>query len=189
MFPLNAHILPGGRLPLRIFEPRYTRMVTEVTSGRQRLCMCMLDPDVKAGTLVNMYPIVTEVDIIDFEQLSDGLLGITVQGVSKWRLSRVWADPDGLKMGTAAYLPDWPTVTNVKPEPYVGQQLRALLTNQQELRALKLEFQHDSNWICQRWLELLPMDPNDKQLLIEQPDCQAAIAFLNKVIRITGEQI
>lgn len=29
LFPLSAHLLPGGRMSLRIFEPRYTRMIKQ----------------------------------------------------------------------------------------------------------------------------------------------------------------
>ncbi|MGL4715609.1 MAG: LON peptidase substrate-binding domain-containing protein, partial [Aeromonas sp.] len=29
LFPLSAHLLPGGIMPLRIFEPRYQRMIAE----------------------------------------------------------------------------------------------------------------------------------------------------------------
>ena len=36
LFPLSAHLLPGGIMPLRIFEPRYQRMIAESRSGSSR---------------------------------------------------------------------------------------------------------------------------------------------------------
>ncbi|MGL5708030.1 MAG: LON peptidase substrate-binding domain-containing protein, partial [Aeromonas sp.] len=29
LFPLPSHILPGGKLPLRLFEPRHLQMLKE----------------------------------------------------------------------------------------------------------------------------------------------------------------
>ena len=42
LFPLSAHLLPGGIMPLRIFEPRYQRMIAE--SREREFALCMLDP-------------------------------------------------------------------------------------------------------------------------------------------------
>ena len=42
LFPLSAHLLPGGIMPLRIFEPRYQRMIAEVRE--REFALCMLDP-------------------------------------------------------------------------------------------------------------------------------------------------
>jgi Lon protease-like protein len=78
LFPLSAHLLPGGIMPLRIFEPRYQRMIAE--SREREFALCMLDPR-QPDALRNMYPIATRVRIIDFDLLPDGLLGITVLGV------------------------------------------------------------------------------------------------------------
>lgn len=41
VFPLNAHILPGGKMRLRIFEPRYLRMVRENVSAEPAFAMAM----------------------------------------------------------------------------------------------------------------------------------------------------
>ena len=37
LFPLSAHLLPGGIMPLRIFEPRYQRMIAESRAGVRAL--------------------------------------------------------------------------------------------------------------------------------------------------------
>lgn len=42
LFPLSAHLLPGGIMPLRIFEPRYQRMIAE--AQEREFALCMLDP-------------------------------------------------------------------------------------------------------------------------------------------------
>ena len=62
LFPLSAHLLPGGIMPLRIFEPRYQRMIAQ--AGDQGFALCMLDPR-QPDALRNMYPIATRVRIIE----------------------------------------------------------------------------------------------------------------------------
>lgn len=184
LFPLTAHVLPGGKLPLRIFENRYLRMVRDAAAGGRQFCMCMLDTKAKPNTLMNMYPLVTEVAIVDFDQLADGMLGITVQGLRKRRLTRVWTEHDGLKVGSAAAIADWPTQPLSVQQCKIVERLQQLYRDNDYLLELNPEFHsEDASWLCQRWLELLPMDPNDKQLLIEQPDCDAALAFLEQAIK------
>ena len=40
LFPLTVHVLPQGRLPLRIFEARYLRMVRESYHREHAFGMC-----------------------------------------------------------------------------------------------------------------------------------------------------
>ncbi|MCM2678313.1 LON peptidase substrate-binding domain-containing protein [Echinimonas agarilytica] len=189
LFPLTAHVLPGGMLPLRIFEPRYVRMVKEAASGGRKICMCMLDASAKPDTLMNMFPLATEIEIVDFDALPDGLLGITVRGIRKRRLNRVWAEPDGLKVGFTEAVEDWHPVELPSELYELAEQLRMLYEENESLHKLALEFdEHNATWLCHRWLELLPLNPDDKQLLLEQPDCNAALAFLNQAIKKIGER-
>ena len=43
LFPLSAHLLPEGRMALRIFEPRYVRMVKQACAANSGFVMCMLN--------------------------------------------------------------------------------------------------------------------------------------------------
>ena len=187
LFPLSVHVLPGGKLPLRIFEARYTRMIKEAATKQRDFSMCMLDTAAKPGTLMNMFPLVTLVRIVDFDPLPDGLLKIIVEGQSIRRLSRVWEESDGLKVGHSVPHEAWSPMALRKEQQGLSRQLQRLYLETDSLKELDLAFEESSaSWLCQRWLELLPMNPDDKQLLIEQSDCKAALAFLSKVIRTHG---
>ncbi len=39
IFPLRLNLLPDGVLPLRIFEPRYLRMIAESSKRGMGLCL------------------------------------------------------------------------------------------------------------------------------------------------------
>ena len=42
LFPLTVNVLPGGYLPLQIFEPRYLDMIKESLKQDQGFCVVLL---------------------------------------------------------------------------------------------------------------------------------------------------
>lgn len=182
LFPLGTHVLPGGRLPLRIFEPRYLRMVKEACRSGLGFGMCMLNPR-GAGALHSMYAIGTWVQVIDFATLADGLLGITVEGQQCFRIEQLWQEQDGLRRGQVRYLPEWPPLPLVEPQQPLQQLLVRLYAEHEPLgRLYPTPLPADAAWLCQRWLELLPLAAADKQYLLDQPDCRPALAFLERTV-------
>ena len=49
LFPLNVVLFPGGLLPLRIFEPRYQRMVAECLREQQPFAVAAILEGPEAG--------------------------------------------------------------------------------------------------------------------------------------------
>jgi len=186
LFPLTAHVLPGGKLPLRIFEPRYVRMVRQSFGQPGGFGMCMMNTR-DSRALRNMYSIGTWVEVVDFEPLEDGLLGITVEGRGAFRIERVWQEADGLRMAAVQYLEQWPDTPLSEGDALLREQLQRLYQQYDYLARLYPQpLPHSATWLCQRWLELLPVAASDKQYLLEQPDCRAALAFLNRAL--TGQE-
>src|SRR5258707_10891519 len=50
LFPLNVVLLPGGDLPLHIFEPRYRKMVRDCLDNKSEFGMLLALSDGVAGT-------------------------------------------------------------------------------------------------------------------------------------------
>ena len=44
VFPLNVNVLPGGYLPLQIFEPRYLDMVKNSMNKEIGFCVHLIKP-------------------------------------------------------------------------------------------------------------------------------------------------
>ena len=59
----------------------------------------LLREGLETGKSVAFYDIGTYVRIIDFQQMDNGLLGITVEGKDKVTVVRSWQQPDGLNVG------------------------------------------------------------------------------------------
>ncbi|QDZ01830.1 LON peptidase substrate-binding domain-containing protein [Nitratireductor mangrovi] len=89
VFPLAAALLlPGGRLPLNIFEPRYLQMVDDAL-GRDRL-IGMVQPRLDGGLKANGEPELCQVGCLgrltSFAETGDGRYLISLQGIVRFRV-------------------------------------------------------------------------------------------------------
>lgn len=170
LFPLNSIILPRGRIPLQLFEPRYIDMLTRCLKEDRGFVVVLLREGLETSTAAAFYDIGTYVRIVDFQQMDNGLLGITVEGEAKVTVVKTWKAPDGLNMGDAEVLldeVDLPVPLALSELPVV---LRALLKHPvvNELE-MKVNFE-DAREVGWRLTELLPLDKQEKQKLVELQD-------------------
>lgn len=84
IFPLDgALLLPGGDLPLRIFEPRYLNMVDDVMAGDRMIGMIQTRPGGDRER-PNLTAVGCAGRIISFNETSDGAYLITLTGVCRF---------------------------------------------------------------------------------------------------------
>ena len=53
IFPLNSVVLPGGRVPLQLFEPRYIDMLTRCLKDNQGFVITLLRDGTEAGRVAS----------------------------------------------------------------------------------------------------------------------------------------
>ncbi len=170
LFPLHTVLFPGGPLPLRIFETRYTDMVRRCMREERPFGVVLIDEGDEAGEVATTATVGCSARIVDFFKLKDGLLGISCIGGRKFRVRRVWREHDGLNMAEVDWLPEEAAL----PLPASCAILRA--TVQSALEDLEAQYTHverkldDAAWIGGRLTELLPLAPGDKQSLLEMDD-------------------
>ncbi len=183
LFPLTSVVLPEGKMNLRIFEPRYKRMVKECSLQNVGFGVCLVGSDGDPKAVGNVSSIGTLVKMVDFETLSDGLLGITVVGEKRFTVKRVRADADGLRHAEVDWLDNWQTPSQQLDFGYLSQQLAQVYEQFPQLGTLyQHRFYDDPIWVTQRWLELLPLDSHLFESLVGAQDCRPALRFLNKAI-------
>jgi Lon protease-like protein len=86
VFPLDgALLLPGGQLPLNIFEPRYLNMFDDAMSGERIVGMIQTRPggDVERPILA---PVGCAGRVTSFAETSDGRYLVTLTGVCRFRI-------------------------------------------------------------------------------------------------------
>ena len=183
LFPLTAHLLPEGRMALRIFEPRYVRMVKEVCANNSKFAVCMLNAQGEKKKNTHIYQYATTAKIIDFELLQDGLLGIKVAGISGVMVGNIETDSDGLRFGDCQDMAQCHCDVSVPQISPMVERLQELFERYPEVSDLYDHPRFESaHWVLNRWLELLPVDAGEKQQFLAQPDCSALLAYLKALI-------
>lgn len=86
VFPLpNVVFFPKTYLPLHVFEPRYRRMVADVTLGGQCIAMALLKEGWESNYYENppIYPALCIGRIVSVQPLPDGRSNILLQGLER----------------------------------------------------------------------------------------------------------
>lgn len=183
LFPLTSHVLPGGRLQLRIFEQRYIRMIKESLAEQKGFGVCMLNPKGHEDGNSHILPIGTLVNVVDFESLPDGMLGITVAGEQLFEIDSIAAEKDGLRVGQVVLREEWCPSSLSDEDILLRQRLQEVFEAYPELSQLYPEKRFDDEpWICQRWLEILPLEPQKKQELLAQQHTQPVKDFIRQLV-------
>lgn len=109
IFPLPSSVLiPGGHLPLHIFEPRYRRMIADALAGDRVLGVALLSPGWE-GSYHGRPPIAEHLGvgyIQQAEELPDGRFNIFLHGVVRARVVRELDTPEPYRSIEAALVPD-----------------------------------------------------------------------------------
>jgi Lon protease-like protein len=170
LFPLHTVLFPGGPLPLRIFETRYTDMVRRCTREQLPFGVLLIQEGDEAGEVATTATVGCSARIVDFHTLHDGLLGISCVGERRFRVERVWRAADGLNMGEISWLPVEPVL------PLPDRHVRLADTVRRALEDLTDHYEQverkfgDAAWVGARLAELLPITLADKQALLELDD-------------------
>jgi Lon protease-like protein len=171
LFPLSQVVLPQGQMRLRVFEPRYIRLVKEACAGKRAFASALLNPYVAQLHQDRIFKVATLVRVTDFSQLDDGLLGITIEGTERILIEQRWQEEDGLHVAKVRSLPDWPELPYLEAYQQIRDELCTVFQQNPELSLLYPTPQwQNSSWLAQRWLEILNMQPPLKYQLMAA-DC------------------
>ena len=190
IFPLTVNVLPGGYLPLQIFEPRYLDMVKKCMARETGFCVVLLRGSmnqISSSKLPDHSPIGTYVEIVDFNQLENGLLGITVQGQCRIQILDRRKQEDGLII--ADIIEQTEVEESISLEPQYENIWRILkdISKHPEIKKLELEIDFDnSSSVAYNLASLLPLTPLDRQNILEFRSNVDRFDHLNKIVKQLG---
>ncbi len=192
IFPLSgAVILPGGHLPLNIFEPRYLSMVQDAMRSNQLIGM--VQPSDRQDQ-PNLYNVGCVGRIYRYEETQDGRLEVTLKGLCRYRIEEELPSVREYRI----VKPNWKDFeSDLLLEAQTNDKNNSSDSNLALLAALKQYFmakEIDTDWAVMEQLSsteivnnlfgYLPLDAQDKQLLIEtksrEDQIKSFIAILNK---------
>jgi uncharacterized protein len=183
LFPLNTVLFPGGPLPLRIFEARYTDMVRRCMREQSAFGVVLVRSGGEVGEVAGTAEVGTTARIVDFDQLPDGLLGITCLGERKFRVITRWREADGLNMAQVQWLAVEPEV-EIPPEyRHLADILRKVLPELAEMYQFVDKKFDQAAWVGARLTELVPLELTEKQVILEMSDPVDRLARLSPMIK------
>ena len=189
LFPLTVNVLPGGYLPLQIFEPRYLDMVKECMSNEIGFCVVLLrgQQEMKSTNLPDHSPIGTYVEIIDFNQLENGLLGITVQGKYRIKIIDRRVQEDGLVIGDSIEHPEEDESVSLEPKYKEIWKILREISDHEEIKKLNLNIDFDnSSSVAYNLASLLPITPPERQNILEFQSNTDRFNHLQKIVKQLG---
>jgi uncharacterized protein len=133
-----------------------------------------------------MYEVGTVATVVDWDQLTDGTLGVVVVGGARFVLLSSRRQDDGLNLGTVTLLESEPAVA--LPERF--QDMAKLLEGVYE--ELGPHYRHvtpqfgDASWVGCRLAELLPIDLEHKQHCLELMEPLARLEYLEPLLKGLG---
>ena len=166
LFPLQTILFPGGPLSLRVFERRYLDMVSSCMASDQLFGIILNKPS-STNDKNNFSKIGTLAQIVDWDQGSDGVLGLKVIGKERFILTSHYTDENGLNMGEIEKLE--PEKKLLLPEEYVTLSaiLETILNEFSELYASVTKDFNDASWVGYRLAEILPIELSQRQIYLE----------------------
>jgi uncharacterized protein len=169
LFPLNIVLFPDGPLPLRIFETRYVDMVRRCMRETQAFGVVLIREGAEVGP-AETFDVGTLATIVDFHQLSDGLLGLSCIGRQRFRIQSRSRQADGLNLAEVEWLAPEPMVAVPARHARLAALLKEVLPQLGEVYTdieMRLD---DAAWVGHRLAEILPIPLADKQSCLELDD-------------------
>ena len=181
IFPLGLVALPGSIQSLQIFEPRYVNMIKSCMSDDHGFVIVLQNNE---STDFGISKKGTYVEIIDFNNLPNGLLGITVKSENKVSIKNIYQLEDGLhiaeikpeidpEVDNQALIAEYPEIINILSQLIKHPKINEL--------PIKVDF-NSADSIAYYLAGLIPLSMKQKQNLLEAFDASQRLSILSKYI-------
>jgi Lon protease-like protein len=195
IFPLSGVLLlPRGRLPLNIFEPRYLAMTRDALGGERLIGMVQpIDPprdQDAAGINPPVYPVGCAGRVTQFSETDDGRYLITLTGVSRFRI----VEELPLLSGYRRVVPDWRPFAHDRAaagEPGFDRE-RLLRGLRSYFAQRKISVDWDAigkapgEYLVTSIAMACPFAPSEKQALLEAADPDARAQLLTTLVEMAA---
>lgn len=170
LFPLSSVLVPHGYMPLQIFEQRYIDLVADCMRNDCGFGVIWLRQGAEISRqgidTVDVGDYGTYARIVDWDQLANGLLGITVKGFERFHVDDVWRESNGLVKADVQCEPE------LLPAPMCDawQSLTVVLKGLEmhpHVQRMNLNIDYENAWeVAYTLIQLLPLDEPVKYELL-----------------------
>lgn len=192
LFPLSGVLLPFGKMPLQIFEPRYLDLVRDSMKSDTAFGVIWIRRGAEVAQKGSASPQLgdygTTARIVDWDQLPNGLLGVTIQGGQRFDLGSTEVRANGLVVGQVELRPPAMPVPVEPTHESLLDVLRSLETHP-HVQRMALQVDYDDAWqVAYTLVQLLPLEEAIKYQLLGLDELHALIGELDTILnQISGE--
>ncbi len=193
LFPLNTVLCPGGLLELRIFEVRYLDLISRCM--RERIpfgvvCLRSGAEGLARDDTVRLHDIGTLAELIEVDSTEANILSVRCRGTHRFALQATRQQSDGLWLGDATEIADYPAAP---PDARHAAVVRSLAD---AVEALAAQGTHpflepmrfdDAGWVANRWCDILPLHQDVKQRLLTMADPVDRLDVVDSMMRAHQE--
>lgn len=191
IFPLpNALLVPGGRLPLNIFEPRYLNMVADAMKHDCLIGMIQPKPEpttIRDASTPSIYEIGCAGRITDYSETEDGRLEIVLSGLCRFAVKEEISSTRGYRV----VMPDWgPFSDDYKLITEPPKSVTDAFTN--ALRSFLNGHDMPADWdlfsklstasLVSSLMNVLPIETAERQMLLEADTLEGRVRAFTAIL-------
>lgn len=191
LFPLSSVLLPFGRMPLQIFEQRYLDLVRHSLKSGEPFGVVWIRRGSEVAQRGSADPLLGDYGacarIVDWDQLPNGLLGITVEGAERFALNGISRRANGLVVGEVEP-GELPPPAPVRGEWQSLVTVHRSLETHEHVQRMGLQVDYDNAWhIGYSLIQLLPLEEALKYELLGLDSIEELMQELDLVLnQISG---
>ncbi|MGF1690558.1 LON peptidase substrate-binding domain-containing protein [Photobacterium kagoshimensis] len=165
----KRHVLPKGKMPMRVAPGSQMEAFKHALNSDIGFGVCMID-DSKSS---HCSQIGTRVTVEDLDtSKNDGALIVTLYAHENFGIKSLEQHSNGGIFAEFHPLPLWPEIKIDNDQQLLADKLQIMFDKYPELAGLHQHKEFNNlSWLCQRWLEILPVPAQEKQALINTPNC------------------
>jgi Lon protease-like protein len=193
MFPLGSVLLPAMPLPLRIFEPRYLKLLGDlVASEKPEFGVVLIERGQEVGGGEKRMSIGTIASVTEIGTTQE-FLGLESYGSQRFRVN-AWLPDDPYPLADIDLLPDLIWDDSLLPaKVHLETKVRQLLAFVSEFGNLQfgadIEFSKDPMEACWQMAGVLPVGPLDQIDLLSSQSADELISRTYEMVKTANETL
>ena len=186
LFPLDTVLFPEGRLPLKIFEPRYMDMAKACLTQDSPFGVCLIASGRETGAPALPYGVGTLARIARWDMPQTGILQVRCHGEQRFRIVSRHVETSGLQRAEIEVLEDPGPAPLKARHDFLASLLSRIIEQMGEVPHMPPPRFDDAAWVGFRLCELLPIGLPDKQKLLEVDDHDSRLDVVNRLLLDKG---
>ena len=192
LFPLSGVLLPHGRIPLQIFEQRYLDLVRSSMKSGEPFGIVWIrrgsEVAQKGRAAQELGDWGTLARIVDWDQLPNNLLGITIQGEGRFGLYETEVQANGLVLGEVEFR-EPPPAARMLPQWQSMRDVLQSLEAHPHIERMQLQVDYEDAWhVAWTLVQLLPLEEYIKYELLGLDAIDDLMGELDLILnQISGE--